>query len=244
MNLIIDQGNSVIKSAIFSEGRLLHKYSCTPTDFRSELFTTKRQFPEIKACLLASVGDFPKEYLAELKHSFDFIQLESQTPVPFENNYLTPHTLGVDRLGLAAAAVKTYPGEPVLVIDSGTCITYDLVTAESVYMGGVISPGLRMRYTAMSSFTSRLPELQPVSHTPLVGNSTATSMHSGVLRAVCFEMEGYIDALKADHSGLVVVLTGGDAHFLRDNLKSDIFAHSNFLLEGLNHILEHNKGKC
>jgi type III pantothenate kinase len=234
----------MIKSAIFEEGRLLHKYSCATSGFLSEFATTQKQFPAIKTCLLASVGDFPEDYLRVLRDAFEFVHLTPQTRLPFENKYTTPQSLGVDRMGLVAAAVKKYPAEPVLVIDSGSCITYDLVTENGAYLGGAIAPGIRMRYRAMNAYTAKLPLLQPVASTELIGDATATSMHSGVIRAMCFEVDGYVAELKNRFPGLIVVLTGGDAHFLRDNLKSDIFAHSNFLLEGLNYILEFNLGRC
>lgn len=244
MNLIIDQGNSLIKTAVFDHGRLLHKYSFTAKEFSAELATTLRQFPELNACLLASVGSFSPNIVDRLERDYTLLLLDSKTPVPFENKYLTPDSLGVDRIGLAAAATKFYPGKAVLVIDSGTCITYDLVTEHGAYIGGVIAPGIRMRYRALNNYTSRLPLLQPEAHPALIGDSTAASMHSGVIRGVCLEADGYITSLRNNYPGLVVVLTGGDAHFLRYNLKSDIFAHSNFLLEGLNHILEFNLNKC
>ena len=129
----------------------------------------------------------------------------------------------------------------MLVIDAGSCITYDFLTSENTYLGGTISPGLTMRFQAMHTFTANLPLLSPSLPIITTGDTTDSSMHSGVLQAVIFEIEGFIKWYTDKYGDLTVILTGGDAHFLRDSIKSDIFANSNFLLEGLNHILEHNK---
>ena len=127
------------------------------------------------------------------------------------------------------------------MIDAGSCITYDLITANNTYLGGAISPGIQMRYKAIHTFTANLPLLEPKLPIIQTGNSTESSIHSGILQAVVFEIEGFVRTYKEKYPDLTVILTGGDAHFLRDSLKSDIFANSNFLLEGLNFILEHNK---
>ncbi|MCW8981163.1 MAG: type III pantothenate kinase, partial [Altibacter sp.] len=109
------------------------------------------------------------------------------------------------------------------------------------YLGGAISPGIEMRYKAMHTFTAKLPLLDTSTPKKLIGDSTATSMHSGVIHGVLHEIEGFIQAYSEKFSDLTIILTGGDTQFLRDSLKNDIFANSNFLLEGLNYILELNK---
>jgi type III pantothenate kinase len=98
-----------------------------------------------------------------------------------------------------------------------------------------------MRYKAVHTFTANLPLLEPTLPLIETGNTTEASIHSGIMQAVVFEIEGFIAMYKEKSPDLTIILTGGDAHFLRDSLKSDIFANSNFLLEGLNFILEHNK---
>ncbi|MCB0468082.1 MAG: type III pantothenate kinase, partial [Aequorivita sp.] len=134
-----------------------------------------------------------------------------------------------------------YAGKNVLVIDAGTCITYDFLNSKNEYMGGAISPGISLRYKALHTFTEKLPLLEATNPNLFVGNTTATSMHSGVVNGVLYEIDGYISMYRKNYDNLTVILTGGDAHFLRDSIKNDIFANSNFLLEGLNHILEYNE---
>jgi type III pantothenate kinase len=149
--------------------------------------------------------------------------------------------LGIDRIALASAAVHLYINKNVLVIDAGTCITYDFINSENEYLGGAISPGISLRYKSLHTFTDKLPLLEANNSKLLIGNSTATSIHAGVVNGVLYEIDGFIEAYKNNYENLTVILTGGDAHFLRDTIKNDIFANSNFLLEGLNHILEYNK---
>ncbi|HLS11032.1 MAG TPA: type III pantothenate kinase, partial [Flavobacteriaceae bacterium] len=147
----------------------------------------------------------------------------------------------VDRIALVSGAIQKYPNANVLVIDAGTCITYDFIDATATYYGGAISPGLTMRYKAMHTFTENLPLLERVKEVSLIGTNTQDSMHSGVLLGMAYEVEGYINAYRKKFPDLITVLTGGDAQFLRDTIKNDIFANTNLLLEGLLNILNYNK---
>jgi len=97
--------------------------------------------------------------LNQMKSIFKILVLNHKTKMPFINKYMTPSTLGVDRLALMAGAVNQFPKENVLVIDAGSCITYDFVNTRSEYFGGSISPGIEMRYKSVNSFTANLPLL-------------------------------------------------------------------------------------
>ena len=162
--------------------------------------------------------------------------------MPIKLAYDTPETLGVDRLGLAVAAYFHNPHKNTLVIDAGSCITYDILTAEDRYLGGAISPGINMRYKALHNQTAGLPLLEKVMPSTIVGSNTKMGMHSGVVNGVCLEIDGVVTQYKDLFKDLTVILTGGDAHFLSKRLKNTIFAHSDFLLLGLYRLLEHNKG--
>ncbi len=168
------------------------------------------------------------------------IELNHQTKLPFINKYLTPKTLGVDRLALIAAASSQFPNENTLVIDAGSCITFDVLNEFGEYFGGSISPGIEMRYKAVNHYTANLPLLSKSESIPELGNSTENAIHHGILNGVIQEIEGVIGQYKTKYQKLTVVLTGGDTIFLAKNLKSSIFAIPNFLLEGLNRILIHN----
>ncbi|MBT0607423.1 type III pantothenate kinase [Aequorivita echinoideorum] len=241
MNLVIDVGNTLVKLAVFDGKILQQSRKCIKKDFMHTLSEIADSFPNIEYTLVSSVGKLTDFQMGKLKQRFNALSLNHETKVPFINKYATPQTLGVDRIALISAAADTYPRKNVLVIDAGTCITYDFLNAENEYLGGAISPGINIRYKSLHTFTEKLPLLDASSPKTIIGNSTTASIHSGIINSVVYEMDGFISTYRAAYDDLTVILTGGDAHFLRDSLKNDIFANSNFLLEGLNHILEHNK---
>jgi len=135
---------------------------------------------------------------------------------------------------LAAGATLTHPNQNRLIIDAGTCITYDFVNSEDQYLGGAISPGIKIRYKSLNNYTSKLPLLSLSEEFDIIGNSTKSAIHSGVINGVLFEIEGFISQYSLKNQDLTIILTGGDAEFLAKRLKSTIFANSNFLLESLN----------
>ena len=240
MNLIVDVGNSLIKIAVFQEDKLLKKTVVEVASFDKNQKRISDKYPDINKCILASVGRLPKEVIINLEKRYQVLILNANLKFPFHNNYATPTTLGVDRIALVAAAVKHYPNSDVLIVDAGSCITYDFIGKDQVYLGGAISPGLRLRYKSLHNFTAQLPLLDTEMPQNIIGNSTAASIHSGVVFGIIKEIDGVINEYKNDYSDLTVILTGGDANFLSKQLKNSIFANSNFLLEGLNFILEYN----
>lgn len=239
MNLIIDVGNTRIKTAVFDDGKLIHNESITNESFVSDVVEIIKKHQCTNA-IISSVGSINKSQIAELRAEINLIELDFNTKVPFVNQYGTQKTLGVDRIALVSSAVATYPSKNVLIIDAGTCITYDFVNEKGIYYGGAISPGLQMRYKALNVFTEKLPLLEPSEIVELVGNSTEKSIHSGVINGVINEIDGIINQYRKKNTNLTVVLTGGDVNFLSNRLKNGIFANPNFLLEGLNTILTYN----
>ncbi len=241
MNLVIDVGNTLVKLAVFDSGILKHKKTCVKTDFLPTLAEFSENFNSITNSIVSSVANLSDHQLSKLEQLCNVLLLDHETKVPFKNKYGTPQTLGIDRIALVSAAAHKYQDTNVLVIDAGTCITYDFLNSDNEYLGGAISPGLSMRYKSLHTFTDKLPLLEANNPKAVTGNSTTTSIHAGVVNGVLYEIDGFIEAYKNNYENLTVILTGGDAQFLRDTIKNDIFANSNFLLEGLNHILEYNK---
>ena len=241
MNLIIDAGNTSAKLAAFSQGRILMQWQVPNEELIQAVEEAIQTYPGIKQAIIASVAFLNEDQLATIAEKTTLYTLNTELKTPFKNLYASPETLGADRIAVAAAAVLQYPNQDVLIIDAGTCITYDLVTKEAAYLGGAISPGLLMRYQALNHFTARLPELEPADFPDFIGDSTDNSIHSGVINGLCREIDGVIDQYESRYPHLTVILTGGDAQFLSNRLKKAIFAHSNFLLEGLNFLLEYNK---
>ena len=239
MNLVIDTGNTRVKAAVFERSRLVELAVFSKKEIFKKLKEIKEKFKVVNS-VISSVADFSDEERKKLDELLTPLFLNSETKIPFINRYETPKTLGVDRIALAAAAVDQYPGKNVLVIDAGTCITYEFITKDKEYLGGGISPGIEMRYKALNKYTSKLPLKQAFQFEGLIGANTTDSIHSGVINGVCNEIKGLIYEYKSKFEDLTVVLTGGDTKFLEEQLKSVIFAQPNFVLEGLYTILIYN----
>ena len=236
MQLIIDVGNTRVKAAIFHEDALQAGHHFLLEDFIEEVGEFAGLYP-VKKAIISSVGRLSEEQARSVQLRFPTIILSHTTPLPFSNDYGTPHTLGVDRIALVAAFAKAYPKKNGLIIDAGTCITYDYITAEGSYKGGAISPGLRLRYETLNNLTANLPLLEKQLPQSIIGTTTNEAIHSGVVNGVLLEMDGAINHYKEHYNVEIVIITGGDAEFLAKRLKNSIFAHSKFLLEGLNYIL-------
>ncbi len=240
-NLVLDIGNTRAKSAIFQQNKLVEQAVWAGRTFEvlEKLVAEKR----IEKCLISSVAE-PNEALFKfLKSKFDVRELDSTTPLPFQNQYATPETLGKDRLAAVAGAQILFPEKNVLVIDFGTCIKYELLTAAGEYLGGNIAPGAEMRLKAMQHFTARLPKPPFFLPENPVGNSTETALQNGGLRGVIFETEGVIRLFKKKYGILQTILTGGDAQFFEPSLrpKKQICVQPDLVLIGLNAILEFGK---
>ena len=239
MNLLIDIGNTVAKLAIFSQGILVDIVRCSNQTLE-ELPALCKKYP-IRRGILSSVVALSDTVAKELEElDFPVIRLTHETPVPITNLYKTPETLGPDRLAAVIGANAIRPNRDLLIIDAGTCITFDFIDKHGQYHGGNISPGMEMRLKALHTFTNKLPEVKPEGNIPAYGESTETAIRAGVYHGIEFEIEGYIRQLQRNYPQLLVFLTGGDNFSFDTNLKSSIFADSFLVLKGLNRILEYN----
>lgn len=234
MNLILDFGNSSVKAGIFEATDLLRVYDRMQLDQLPDIIDGT-SFENIFA---STVGAAKHEITAVLGRDIRF--LEPDTPLPFRNAYRTPETLGRDRLAGVAGAQEIFPGETALVIDIGTCITYDLITSGNVYEGGAISPGLDIRFRSLHAFTAGLPLVEYVDNPDLIGKSTRDSILSGVIYGMQAEIEGFIRYYKDKYGDLKIILCGGGSKIFENRLKQAIFAAPDLVLRGLNRILRYN----
>jgi type III pantothenate kinase len=237
-NLIIDIGNSRTKYGLFVGDDLESEGVFTGDPTVDLLHLAYNQ--KVKRIIISSTGMHVEPIQRALGADFRILVLDHRTPLPFRVDYLTPETLGRDRLAAVAGAQHLFPGQPCLVIDAGTCITYDLLTAEGIHLGGNIAPGVRMRLQAMHAFTARLPEVEPGAWSDLAGNTTETALRNGAQWGARFELEGYIRAWEEKFPDLKVLVTGGDALFFEKIVKREIFVNSHLVLIGLNQILNYN----
>lgn len=244
MNLVLDLGNSYGKIAV-CEGTDVIESAIYPVVGMKEISYFITSYPEIKGAIFSSVANHSREIIDYLSTSYKtFLELNANTPLPVRNHYKTPETLGYDRIAAVTGAHTIYPDNNVLVIDAGTALTYDLVTADGEYLGGNISPGMNMRFKALNKFTNRLPLLSVGSEeVEILGTSTDEAIISGVFNGILMEIDGFISAVSQEFTDLKVLITGGDANSFDKKLKSSIFVVSHLNLIGLNRILDYNASK-
>jgi type III pantothenate kinase len=238
MQLCIDAGNTRIKYALFNKRKLLTKI--VSDDFEEKILAKIYSEYKPEQAIIASSREIPSRWISALGKKTKTIILSDKTPLPIKLDYNTPETLGRDRIAVSVAAFINYPKQNSLIINAGTCITFDIITNKGVYKGGAIAPGIDMRYKAMHEFTAKLPYVTKRKPVRITGKSTEESLNAGVLNNIVFEIEGAINFYSSHFKKLNVLLTGGDSSFLAKRLKNGIFAAPNLVLTGLNEILLYN----
>ncbi len=240
MNLVVDIGNNFFKLGIFENSNLVFSFFDKNDKIDVEIEKIIRSYTKITSALISNVSSIKINDILN-KLNIKIYELDSTFIFPFKLNYKTPESLGNDRLALAAAATILFPNSNNLVIDAGTCITIDFIDNNNHFMGGSISPGVKMRYDSLNHYTANLPLLKNENNFNYPGDSTNASIHAGIIGGVSNEINGFIKQINSRNDKVNVILTGGDAKILSKTLKITIFANQNFILEGLNSILNLNK---
>ena len=240
MNLVVDIGNNFFKLGIFENSNLVFSFFEKNDKIDVEIEKIIHSYSKITSALISNVSSVKINDILN-KLNIKIYELDSTFIFPFVLNYKTPESLGNDRLALAAAATILYPNSNNLVIDAGTCITIDFIDNNNHFMGGSISPGVKMRYDSLNHYTANLPLLKNENNFNYPGDSTNASIHAGIIGGVSNEINGFIKQINSRNDKVNVILTGGDAKILSKTLKITIFANQNFILEGLNSILNLNK---
>ena len=235
--LAVDIGNTQIKTGLFDTHLLLE----------ADNFKTLSDLKESKLWLRADYIIISNvNHHGEIENTDNKVfYLTHETSLPIKMNYKTPETLGMDRIAGIVGAWNRFVGNNVLVIDVGTCITYDLILADGVFEGGVIAPGVEMRAKAMHTFTGKLPlvAIQEMPYTDPPGKSTSECLFHGAFTATLMEMQKMIEFFSEKHKNTVIVLCGGGAEMFVSKLKVHIFAAPEIVLVGLNTILQYNVSK-
>ena len=244
-NLVIDIGNTSTKIAVFEQDELVFtdRYDAIDGDIIRGVLADH----VIEKAIISTVKKGYESWETVLKERTRLIYFNAEMTTGIRNHYLTPKTLGLDRLAGVIGANYLYPQKNNLVIDGGTCITYDYVDAGANYSGGSISPGLKMRYKALNYYTGALPLLNDqIEFNEKAGNDTATAITSGVQNGIKYELAGFIESYKTGTNELNIILTGGDSIFFDTLLKNSIFApcikiEPYLVLKGLNAAIQkHN----
>lgn len=236
MNIAVDLGNSFAKAACF-EGDEMMQEPLKVTHEELLAFIEKNQPEKI---IFGSVGEGLNQILRQISPDIRCIVADHTLKFPITSLYKTPETLGIDRLAGVIAAQYLYPKKNCLVIDIGTCVTYDVIDDEGGYQGGSISPGLFIKFKALHTFTSKLPFVEAVDNPPFIGKDTRESIQSGVISGTRLEIEGMIKNFGLDFPDLNTIICGGDAKFFESKIKAPIFVVPELVLVGLNRILQYN----
>lgn len=243
MNLVVDVGNSLVKYGVYNKQHdLVISKSVHKTSFTEELNKLFNAYTTISNSILSASGQLNQDWYKLLQNKTACILFTHQTLIPIQNNYHSPKTLGLDRIALAVSAKNQFPEKNCLIVDLGTCITYDFISQDGIYQGGAISPGIEMRFKAMHTFTANLPFVNEKLKMPseYLGKNTIDCLKIGVLQAIIHEIEGFAKQYSTDNEHLTLVLTGGNAQVLAERVKNSIFANLNFQLAGLYQILIFN----
>ena len=246
-NLTIDNGNTSVKVAFFIGTQVVATNRFIRRDARllERFISTYKPDSAIVCSTAADAPSHRIEQLAE-QRCRRVLHLSHETPMPIRLGYHTPQTLGRDRIATAVGAWsiarRLDDACDVLVIDAGTAITYDLVTADGIFVGGNIAPGMALRFKSLHEHTGKLPLVQADGDTPVVGYDTETAIRSGVILGLLGEIKNYIADISLSHPNLMVFLTGGDGRLLHARLADKNIIYSEHLAaEGLNRILLYNQ---
>jgi type III pantothenate kinase len=241
MNLIIDIGNTQTKYALFHNEEML-EFCVSQAQDIALIEKWQKKYSGLSAAIVSSVQGKPDDFLDVLRSKFSrLIFFDQNTSTPLENLYESKETLGYDRLAACVGANAICPNVNLLVIDAGTAITFDFVSAENQYLGGTISPGLSMRFKALNTFTKKLPLLEKSDSFDLIGKNTIQAITSGVQNSMLFEIDTYINQLKEKYPDARIFLTGGDSNFIYSKLRNKVSLSNGLVLSGLVTILNYNK---
>lgn len=242
MNLIVDIGNTSIKVAQFKQG------NCRNIErFKDQGLFLKyvSSISSTENVIISSVRDI--SFTNDVVNLFpEPLLLTVNTHLPIINAYKTPETLGNDRIANAVSAFTAFPNQNTLTIDVGTCVKFDFINTNNEYLGGSISPGLKMRFNALHTLTDNLPLIDDVEINQLIGADTTSSIQVGVYQGIIAEISNMISQYERKYDNLNIILTGGDLRSFLDielSQKNSIFADEFHTLKGLNTILKYNVQK-
>ena len=229
--IVVDIGNTFGKIAVaFDDGTVESVSRVSHSQMESSLLETILRHSNANGVIISCVGMELSSIERMLQgRGVRYIILSHKTKLPISIGYNTPATLGADRIATATGAFSLFPGESLMVVDFGTAITIDFITAQGEFSGGNISLGMRSRFESLHAMTHNLPMIEPPYIDASFGRNTREAITSGVILGIIFEIEGYISRFRPEK----VIFTGGDALFFAKRMKSPIFVIYNLLFRGL-----------
>jgi len=239
-NLCIDIGNTRVKFGVFLDDAIIEVQRTGLREISDQLKVFSQKYPISRMIVSSTRLSIPDEIREYGQKMALYLELSHETALPVKLDYDTPETLGRDRIAGAVGAFALYPGQGVIIVDAGTCITYDFLDHNGVFRGGNIAPGMNMRLRAMHEFTEKLPLAPFQMQNEILGKSTVGALQNGAIQGTKFEIESFIRRMQLKFGDLKVIFTGGDANNFVDFFNSKIFVVQNLILIGLNKIINHN----
>ena len=233
--IAIDFGNSSAKAGYFESGKLIKKERGLNKDEVIDRVKSEKFDRLIFSSVSISYDSLDLDRSILSKTHF----LTYESALNFNMQYMTPESLGADRIAAVAGAVEMFPDEDCMVIDAGSCITYEFIQA-GAYIGGSISPGIDLRFKSLNTFTTRLPLLERDEEVDFLGNTTRSAIQTGVINGVIAEINDKIRIFQQKSRNLRLVICGGDADYLAKRLKFEINIAPDLVLTGLYAILKYN----
>lgn len=247
MIIAIDIGNTTVSLALMNKERVMKSISILHKEGRTAVLRKMNAF--LRSCdrrhciedvvVCSVVPKYLKIGEALIKKIFhrSSIVIGRDIKVPIKNNYRTPSQVGQDRL-VGAFAAKTFYGYPVIIIDFGTAITFDVVNSRGEYDGGIIVPGIRLSAESLFRKTALLPEVSKFkAPRSILGKNTKDSILSGLFHGYGALCNGLIDSLRHDlRKRAKVVITGGHTQIMKrfishkiTSIDSDLVFKGNYL---------------
>lgn len=233
--LLIDAGNSRLKAALYENNTRIESWVFPNSEMEEALsLITQSRF---SAILISSTAADETWFQSRLgSHRIYFFHHHLVTDLKIA--YSDPDRIGKDRLAAMVGSRILYPGKNICVVDAGTCLTLDGLLADGTHLGGIISPGMKMRFASMQYYTERLPLSSENEMVGQLGNSTLSCLASGCVFGLVAEIEYHQNRLREGwNQHFELILTGGDAIFLAQRIKPANFVVPDLVFQGMNAVL-------
>ena len=236
MLLAIDIGNTNINFGLFKEGGLIKQFNIPASAYCINIF--KRKFKKIEVYDIIICSVVPA--LSEKLHR-DISKVLRKKPyligenikVPIRNLYRYPKQVGQDRLVNAYAGIVLY-GVPLIIVDFGTAITFDIISKNKSYLGGMIIPGAQISLDALYERTALLPKINLAKVKEFIGKDTKSSMLSGIVYGFSYLTDSLIEKIKKKiGKSAKIIFTGGNAELINKYCSKIDYIDNNLTLKGL-----------
>ncbi len=226
----VDAGNTALKIGVFEDQELIHVYRFNKNDF-DEVHKLFKHYDSPPSIVSSVLNQSNTETLCQILRKCIVASISLKLPIAID--YKSKLTLGMDRLCNAIGVQHFTPKRKAVAVDIGTCIKFDVVDENAVYLGGSIAPGIDLRYQSLHNYTANLPFLSEKTNVPLIGRSTLESISSGVMNGIQAEINQLIHQYDVLWPDCQFLITGGDASCFYFQESKHIILDEHLTLKGL-----------